>query len=113
MRLSTSLKRALPSAIVLFLTFSTFWASSSRFLYTRTVIERIVDTSLDDGMHDGTQAGTPARSKAPARGSNTASPVASGDEAELENNLRPRDFSNYIGQERLKKNLKLAIDAAQ
>src|ERR1700691_4683913 len=32
---------------------------------------------------------------------------------ELENTLRPRDFSNYIGQERLKQNLKLAIDAAK
>lgn len=31
----------------------------------------------------------------------------------LENTLRPKDFSNYIGQERLKKNLKLAIDAAK
>lgn len=34
-------------------------------------------------------------------------------EQELENNLRPRDFANYIGQERLKQNLKLAIDAAK
>lgn len=34
-------------------------------------------------------------------------------EAELEVTLRPRDFSNYIGQERLKKNIKLAIDAAK
>lgn len=34
-------------------------------------------------------------------------------EVELEVTLRPRDFSNYIGQERLKKNLKLAIDAAK
>lgn len=33
-------------------------------------------------------------------------------EQELENTLRPRDFANYIGQERLKQNLKLAIDAA-
>src|SRR5580704_12409381 len=32
---------------------------------------------------------------------------------ELENTLRPRDFSNYIGQEKLKLNLKLAIDAAK
>src|SRR6185437_16377113 len=32
---------------------------------------------------------------------------------ELENSLRPRDFANYIGQERLKKNLKLAIAAAK
>lgn len=32
---------------------------------------------------------------------------------ELENSLRPKDFANYIGQERLKKNLQLAIDAAK
>lgn len=34
-------------------------------------------------------------------------------EEELEVTLRPRDFANYIGQERLKKNLQLAISAAQ
>jgi Holliday junction DNA helicase RuvB len=34
-------------------------------------------------------------------------------EEELENTLRPKDFANYIGQERLKQNLKLAIDAAK
>lgn len=34
-------------------------------------------------------------------------------EEQLENSLRPRDFANYVGQERLKKNLKLAIDAAK
>lgn len=34
-------------------------------------------------------------------------------EVELEVTLRPRDFANYIGQEHLKKNLKLAISAAQ
>lgn len=34
-------------------------------------------------------------------------------EQELEQTLRPKDFKNYIGQERLKKNLKLAIGAAQ
>jgi Holliday junction DNA helicase RuvB len=34
-------------------------------------------------------------------------------EVELEITLRPRDFANYIGQEHLKKNLKLAIDAAK
>ncbi len=33
-------------------------------------------------------------------------------EVELEVTLRPRDFANYIGQERLKQNLQLAIDAA-
>ncbi|MGH7157981.1 MAG: Holliday junction branch migration DNA helicase RuvB [Candidatus Saccharimonadales bacterium] len=34
-------------------------------------------------------------------------------EQELENTLRPRDFANYIGQERIKKNLQLAIAAAK
>jgi holliday junction DNA helicase RuvB len=34
-------------------------------------------------------------------------------EVELEVTLRPRDFKNYIGQERLKQNLKLAIEAAK
>lgn len=32
---------------------------------------------------------------------------------EIEQTLRPRDFASYVGQERLKKNLKLAIDAAK
>lgn len=50
-------------------------------------IERIVDTSVSD---DNIQA-----------------------EEQFENSLRPQDFSSYIGQERLKKNLKLAIDAAK
>jgi Holliday junction DNA helicase RuvB len=35
------------------------------------------------------------------------------EEQVIENTLRPRDFENYIGQERLKKNIKLAIDAAK
>lgn len=34
-------------------------------------------------------------------------------EQELEVTLRPRDFSNYIGQSRLKQNLQLAITAAK
>lgn len=34
-------------------------------------------------------------------------------EREIENTLRPRDFANYIGQDRLKQNLQLAITAAQ
>ncbi len=34
-------------------------------------------------------------------------------EQELEQTLRPKDFANYIGQKRLKQNLKLAIDAAK
>ena len=32
---------------------------------------------------------------------------------EFEQTLRPRDFANYIGQDRLKKNLQLAISAAK
>ena len=35
------------------------------------------------------------------------------EEQRIEVTLRPRTFSEYIGQERLKKNLKLAIDAAK
>lgn len=34
-------------------------------------------------------------------------------EEKFEETLRPRDFANYIGQQRLKQNLKLAIDAAK
>src|SRR5579883_2188304 len=34
-------------------------------------------------------------------------------EQEIEQTLRPRDFANYIGQERLKQNLLLAITAAK
>ena len=34
-------------------------------------------------------------------------------EQEFEQTLRPHDFANYIGQERLKKNLKLSIGAAK
>lgn len=34
-------------------------------------------------------------------------------EEKFEETLRPRDFESYVGQERLKKNLKLAIDAAK
>jgi Holliday junction DNA helicase RuvB len=34
-------------------------------------------------------------------------------EEQLEETLRPRDFANYVGQERIKKNLKLAIGAAK
>lgn len=35
------------------------------------------------------------------------------EEQEIEITLRPRDFQNYIGQQRLKKNLQLAIAAAK
>lgn len=53
-------------------------------------IERIVNTGLNDADETG-----------------------QGEEQVLENSLRPKDFSNYIGQERLKKNLALAIKAAK
>jgi len=48
-------------------------------------IERIIDT----GLHDDA------------------------DEQQIEVTLRPQNFADYVGQERLKKNLKLAIDAAK
>jgi Holliday junction DNA helicase RuvB len=35
------------------------------------------------------------------------------DEVEFENKLRPHDFANYIGQDRLQQNLQLAIAAAK
>src|SRR5690349_2465736 len=35
------------------------------------------------------------------------------EEQRIEVTLRPRTFSEYVGQERLKQNLKLAIDAAK
>lgn len=50
-------------------------------------VERIINTSLPDDVPQ--------------------------EEVELEITLRPRDFASYIGQERLKQNLKLAIDAAK
>ncbi len=50
-------------------------------------IERIVNTTVDDSTADG--------------------------EEQFENTLRPKDFASYIGQTRLKTNLKLAIDAAK
>ncbi|MGH7196805.1 MAG: Holliday junction branch migration DNA helicase RuvB [Candidatus Saccharimonadales bacterium] len=43
----------------------------------------------------------------------TVDEMSPAEEQQLENTLRPRDFANYIGQERLKVNLKLAIDAAK
>jgi holliday junction DNA helicase RuvB len=49
------------------------------------MIERIIDTTIDDAA----------------------------EEQQLENTLRPKDFASYIGQTRLKTNLKLAIDAAR
>jgi holliday junction DNA helicase RuvB len=43
---------------------------------------------------------------------NTGASDDSQQEVELEVSLRPKDFASYIGQERLKQNLRLAIDAA-
>ncbi|HEU5187214.1 MAG TPA: AAA family ATPase, partial [Candidatus Saccharimonadales bacterium] len=51
------------------------------------MIERIVNSTVDESTTD--------------------------DEQLLENSLRPKDFASYIGQERLKTNLKLAIAAAK
>lgn len=42
-----------------------------------------------------------------------AQPPEEPQEVELEVTLRPADFASYIGQERLKQNLRLAIQAAQ
>src|SRR3990167_4712607 len=44
---------------------------------------------------------------------NTSAADETPDEKEFEQTLRPRDFKNYVGQERLKKNLQLAIAAAK
>lgn len=44
---------------------------------------------------------------------NTDAPDDDPVENELENTLRPRDFSSYIGQERIKQNIQLAIAAAK
>lgn len=44
---------------------------------------------------------------------NTSLPDDDSTEVELEITLRPRDFASYIGQDRIKKNLQLAIDAAK
>jgi Holliday junction DNA helicase RuvB len=43
----------------------------------------------------------------------TTDPDESEQEKQFEQTLRPADFINYIGQERLKQNIKLAIAAAQ
>jgi holliday junction DNA helicase RuvB len=44
---------------------------------------------------------------------NTAGKADDPEEEQIEQTLRPRDFKSYIGQERLKKNLQLAISAAK
>src|SRR6266571_3237081 len=44
---------------------------------------------------------------------NTGTDIDDAQEAELENTLRPKDFANYIGQERLKKHLQVALAAAK
>ncbi len=43
----------------------------------------------------------------------TSAHVDDNDEQEIEVTLRPQRFSEYVGQERLKRNLQLAIDAAK
>jgi len=44
---------------------------------------------------------------------NTSAKADDPEEEQIEQTLRPRDFKSYVGQERLKKNLKLAISAAK
>ena len=44
---------------------------------------------------------------------NTGTDEGDQQEAEFENTLRPKDFANYIGQDRIKQNLQLAIAAAK
>lgn len=44
---------------------------------------------------------------------NTGASTDDQQQEELEVTLRPKDFANYIGQERIKQNLQLAIDAAK
>lgn len=53
-------------------------------------VERIISSSLGGALDDDQQ-----------------------EEVELENSLRPRDFANYIGQERLKQHLQVTITAAK
>lgn len=43
----------------------------------------------------------------------TSSPEEDADEQQIEVTLRPQNFNEYVGQERLKKNLKLAIEASK
>lgn len=43
----------------------------------------------------------------------TSVPDSDEDEQQIEVTLRPRSFADYVGQERLKRNLQLAIDAAK
>ncbi|NCU37773.1 Holliday junction branch migration DNA helicase RuvB [Candidatus Saccharibacteria bacterium] len=44
---------------------------------------------------------------------NTSNDQDSQDEQQIEVTLRPQNFAEYVGQERLKRNLKLSIDAAK
>lgn len=44
---------------------------------------------------------------------NDPATVPTPEEQEFEQTLRPHDFANYVGQERIKKNLQLAIKAAK
>ncbi len=44
---------------------------------------------------------------------NTSPSADADDEHEIEVTLRPQNFADYIGQARLKKNIKLSIDAAK
>lgn len=83
------------------------------------MIERISDSMVDEAGTNGANGGGTGASRVaePSPKAKQASPVSpqaiESEDSELENSLRPKDFSNYIGQERLKRNLGLAIDAAR
>ena len=72
------------------------------------MIERIANTRLDEVDQTPPQTAGSA-----AQVSTVTDTVQQQDDVELENSLRPKDFANYTGQERLKRNLKLAITAAR
>ena len=80
------------------------------------MIERIADASLQESTQPQPTRRGPAVMSAPtavSRATDVVDASSHGDESELENTLRPKDFKNYIGQERLKRNLELAIAAAK
>ena len=69
------------------------------------VIERIDERVVGAGAQSGSAPG--------ATGSSGLGGSDADDEQVIEITLRPQRFDDYVGQERLKRNLKLAIDAAK
>jgi len=76
------------------------------------MIERIADSSVEEAT-GLVPAGVAAQIKQVKQDSPVSVQADQPEDNELENSLRPTDFKSYIGQQRLKKNLKLAIDAAR